>query len=376
MAMIHFTFDQALTESFAGFEYDLYRGDAQWIPPIRKEVYSQFSPEFPFYQKPGNCHRHFLVTIGKKVVGRISAMVNKDLKDKDGTPVGTIGFFECIYDYSVANDLFDAAIKWLSQEQGLNRIWGPMNFDIWHGYRLMTYGFDQKLFYGEPYNKDYYPDFFAHYGFVPKQCWDSVEISGAETIEKMIVRGAERYQLLTDRGYRFEPFDMNKSDDELRKLHLVMTKSFSGFPGFTPISFAEFEPLFAKSRYAFHPRLSIFAYNENDDLAGFAAAFLELSDAIRAMNGKDDFISKLRFLRYRRHVNRINFYIGGVTPEEAARKMGLGRAGFYYVINQMLREGFETLLLTLRLKGNKAHGLLGKNAPKPQREYALFELNR
>jgi hypothetical protein len=376
MAIIYFTFNQPLTESFIGFGYNLYRGDAQWIPPIRKESYLQFSPEFPFYQKPGNRHRHFLATTGKKVVGRISAMVNQDLKDKDGTPVGTIGFFECVDDYSVANDLFDAAMKWLSEEQGLNRIWAPMNFDIWHGYRLMTCGFDQKLFYGEPYNKDYYADFFVHYGFVAKQYWDSVEISGGETIEKMIARGAERYQLLIDRGYRFELFDMNKFDDELKKLHMVMTKSFYGFLGFTPISFTEFKQLFAKSRYAFHPRLFTFGYDEDNVLAGFGAAFLELSDAIRAMKGKDDFISKLRFLQYRRRVNRINFYVGGMTPEEAKKGTGLGRAGFYYVINQMLKEGFETLLLTLRLKGNKAHGLLGKNAPKPQREYALFELNR
>lgn len=376
MAIMHFIFDQTLTDSFIGFEYDLYRGDAQWIPPIRKEIYSQFSPDFPFYQKPGNCHRHFLVTTEKKVAGRISAMANKDLKDKDGTPVGTIGFFECIDDYSVANDLFDAAIKWLSEEQGLHRIWGPMNFDIWHGYRLMTHGFDQKLFYGEPYNKDYYQDFFVRYGFVAKQYWDSVEIAGREKIEKMIARGAERYQLLIHRGYRFELFDMNKFEDELKKLHMVMTKSFCGFLGFTLISLTEFEQLFAKSRYAFHPRLFTFVYDEDNVLAGFGAAFLELSNAIRAMKGKDDFISKLRFLYHRRHVNRINFYIGGMTPEESKKGTGLGRAGFYYVIKQMLKEGFETLLLTLRLKGNKAHGLLGKNAPTPQREYALYELNR
>jgi hypothetical protein len=376
MAIMHFTFDQTLTDSFIGFEYDLYRGDAQWIPPIRKEVYSQFLPDFPFYQKPGNCHRHFLATVGKKVVGRISAMVNEDLKDKDGTPVGTIGFFEVVNDYRVAQDLLDSATKWLHEEQAIHRIWGPMNFDIWHGYRLMIHGFDQKLFYGEPYNKAYYPDLFECYGFTAKQHWDSVEITGRETLEKMIDRGAARYQLLIDRGYRFELFNMDKFKDELRKLHMLMTKSFGGFLGFTPISFGEFLQLFAKSRYAFHPHLFTFVYDENNVLAGFGAAFLELSDAIRAMKGKEDLIAKLRFLQYRRRVNRINFYVGGMIPEEAKKGTGLGRAGFYFIINQMLKENFETLLLTLRLKGNKAHGLVGKNAPKPQREYALYELNR
>jgi len=376
MAIKDFTFDPVLIDFFVDFGYELYKGDTHWIPPLRKELYSQLSPEFLFYRKRGNYHRHFLATSNGKIVGRVSAMINQDLRDKDGTPVGTMGFFECIDDYGVAKDLFDSAIEWLCAEQRVRRIWGPMNFDIWHGYRLMTLGFDQKTFYGEPYNKLYYPDFFERYGFTAKQYWDSVEITGREILEKMIVRGKEQYQVLVRREYRFEQFKMRDYKDELHKLHWVLTKSFGSFLGFTPISFEEFFQLFAKGRYAVLPRLSVFAYDENNELAGFAVALLELSDAILAMNGKDNLVSKLKFLYKRRFVNRINFYIGGVTPEEAAKKTGLGRAGFYYVIHQMLKEGFESLLLTLRLKGNKAHGLPGKYAPKPQKEYALYELNR
>jgi hypothetical protein len=376
MSIEHFRFDTALQDAFVRFGYKFYKADDHWIPPFRKELYAQLSPEFPFYQKPGNSHRHFVVTRRGGVVGRVSAMVNSDLRDKDGTPVGTVGFFECINDYTVAQKLLRSATQWLHDERKINRIWGPMNFDIWYSYRFMTRGFDQKLFYGEPYNPPYYPEFFERFGFVTKQEWDSVEITGREALEKMIVRGKERFKLLVNRGYRFELFNMRRFEDEMRKLYVAMTKSFGGFLGFTPISFEEFKRLFAGSRYAFHPRLFVFAYDETNTLAGFAAAFLELSDAVRSMNGKDSLIAKLKFIYNRKHVNRINFYIGGVTPEEAARKTGLGRAGFYYIINQILNEGFETLLLTLRLKGNFAHGLLGKNAPVPQREYALYELNR
>jgi hypothetical protein len=237
-------------------------------------------------------------------------------------------------------------------------------------------GFDQNLFYGEPYNKPWYPEFFERYGFRSKQYWDSVEIEGREKIERIILRGAERYRVLTDRGYRFEPFRMDHYEEDLRKLHNLIQRSFGAFLGFTPISFAEFERFFARSRYAFHPNFFTFVYDENNILAGFGAAFLELSEAIRAMRGKEDFFAKIRFLRHRRRVDRINFYIGGITPEEGARRSGLGRAGFYHVINEILKEGFERLLLTLRVKGNVAHGLLGKGAPLPQREYVLYELNR
>lgn len=375
MEIKHFTFDKELADLFVRFNYELYKGDRNWIPPFKKELYAQFAPEFPFYRKSGNSHRHFLAIKGGKVLGCVSAMVNRELKDNDSTPIGTMGFFECINDYAVALKLLSSAVQWLHNERKISRIWGSMNFDIWHGYRFMTRGFDQKLFCGEPYNPPYYPEFFKRFGFNVKQEWDSVEVTRRDTLEKMISRGKERFKLLVDRGYRFELFNMNKFNDELRKLFEVMTKSFGGFLGFTPIPFEEFAQLFTVSRKMFHPKLFIFAYDENNVLAGFAGAFLELSDAIRSMHGKNDFIANLKFMYKRRNVERINFYIGGVTPDELAKRSGLGRAGFYYVIYQVLNEGYGTLLLTLRLKGNFSHGLAGINSPTPQREYALYELN-
>ncbi len=375
MAIKNFTFDRSLAEPFIRFGYDHYKGDNNWIPPFKEELYQQFSPYYPFYSKKGNDHRHFLALAGNRVVGRISAMVNSDLLDKDGTAVGTIGFFECIDDYQVASDLLSTATGWLHEKFGFKRIWGPMNFDIWHSYRFMTKGYDQKVFYGEPYNKPYYPDFFERFGLLPKQVWDSIEITERSVLEKMIARGAKRHQMLRNRGYRFVTFNEHVFRKELRKLHYILTKTFSGFLGFTSLSFTEFEQLFTKSRYALNPRLIVFIYDESNKLAGFALALLEVSDAIRAMNGKDNLIGKLRFLYNLRRVNRINVYAGGITSEEIAKMSGLGRAEFYFVIRQALNEGYENIMITLMAKNNKVHGFLGKNMKKIVREYTLYELN-
>lgn len=376
MEIRHFTFDPVLTDSFVRFSYDLYRGDTNWIPPIRKELYDQLSPELPFYKRPGNCHRHFLATEGRDIVGRISAMINRDLEDKDGTPVGTIGFFECVNDYAVAEKLLNSATRWLHDEQKISRIWGPMNFDIWHDYRLMTQGFDQKLFYGEPYNKSYYQNFFERYGFTAKQHWNSIELNGRDTLEKLMALGAARYHQFIERGYRFEQFNTRRFIDELRKLHSVLTQSFSGFLGFNPISFKVFEKLYAPSRYAFYPRLFTFVYDENNNLSGFAGAFLELSDAVRAMKGSNDPISKIKFFYYRHKVNRIMFHIIGKTPEEAEKRNGFGRALFCYILHEILAEGYESVLVTLLAKGNPSRRFLQEYAADDQRQYTLYEINR
>ncbi len=372
MGIRSFVFDRVLAGSFADLGYRLYQGDGNRIPPSRKEVLRQLSPDFPFYRRAGNAHRHFLAAAGGRIVGRISAMVNRDLRDPQGRPLGTVGFFECAEDYGAARDLFDAAVRWITEEQKIGRVWGPVNFDIWHGYRLMTRGFDQKPFLGEPCNKPWYPDFFLRYGFAPLHAWDSLEVRGKETLARMAARGLERHRLLLKRGYRFRRLDPGRFAEELETLHGILTRCFALFPGFTPIDAAEFSRLLAPLRRAIIPDLFIFAHDECGHPAGFTAAFPEISDAVRAAGGKDTLLARLRFLGNLRRADRVNFFLGGITPEEQAKGSGLGRAGFALVVEETLKLGYQTLLLTLRMKGSFSRALPGTDVPRPQREYALY----
>ena len=66
----------------------------------------------------------------------------------------------------------DAALTWL-QEQGAQRVWGPMNGSIWTPHRFKLSHFDERTFATEPYNKSYYPSYFERYGFELKEKWFS-----------------------------------------------------------------------------------------------------------------------------------------------------------------------------------------------------------
>ncbi|MGZ4886634.1 MAG: hypothetical protein ACXVI6_08180 [Candidatus Aminicenantales bacterium] len=374
MAITSFTFDRGLADSFIGFGYDVYRGDRRWIPPFRAELDRQLSPSFPFYLKAGSAHRHFLAMAGDRVLGRVSAMVNPDLRDAGGSAPGLIGFFECFEDRHVAQDLLATACAWLRQDCGVTRVTGPMNFDIWHGYRIMTRGFDKEPFLGEPYNKPYYPGFFEEAGFVRRQRWHSVECEGRGLIESLMARGGEAYEKLRRQGYVFESFDAGRFEQEMGRLHGLISKSFSRFLDFTPISAEEFLRLFSHSRLALVPRLAQFFNDERGQPAGFAVAFLELADAVRAMRGKTDLASRLKFAARRARARRVNFFAGGMTSEEIAKKSGLGRAGFYSILRQILEEGYEHVLITLISEDNRSNGFLGPLAKDYGREYALYEL--
>ena len=308
-------------------------------------------------------------------MGRITAMVNHELSDRDGTPVGTVGFFECDPDFAVAEALLNASTQWLAEVQGIRRIWGPMNFDIWHGYRFMTRGYNHKQFLSEPHNKDYYPEYYERYGFSVKDRWQSLELSGRDNLEQSIQYGNELYQQLTSDGYRFRSFDMTVFENEIRKLHRLISSSFRGFLGYTPIGAADFESLFRSGIPAFDPDLFIFAYNSNDEPVGFACAYIEISDALRAMRRRCNPLAKIKFLIKRRRSKRLMFYIIGIAPDHSEKGLGLGSALYYTVVRKALESGYETMLAALMSASSRSRTLLGGYTGENRREYALYELN-
>jgi len=374
MAIQSFEYNPELSAAFATFRDELYRDDPNWIPPLRRGLLAQFTPDFWFYRKPGNRHRHFIATANGNIAGHVSALVNRDLKDRDGTPVGSLGFFECVDDYAMAAELLEQGIQWLGK-QDVQRIWAPVNFDIWHGYRFMTDGFAEKSFYGEPYNKVYYPGVFCRFGFAVKKTWDSLERQGRGTVEKMIARFEPRYRRLLDEKYRFEAADMSATSD-LRQLHSVLVRSYSGMLGATPFEFNAFERLLGQYLKACAASFVYLVYDPGGNIAAFGVAYPDYSNAPRA-----------RLLQGEQTVQRPNtselgktdraiLYMIGATPEEVQRRHGVGSAIYYYTMKQILAAGFETLVVAIVADDSGARSFFGEEMRSVQRTYTLYELNR
>jgi hypothetical protein len=370
-----FRFDESLVREFIAFGRTLYLDDSRWIAPFRRTVARQLSPGYPFYNRPGNDHRHFLAYEGAQVVGRASAMVNAAIRDEDGTAVGLVGFFECVDDPIVATVLLDAARDWLRDEHGLRRIWGPMNFDIWHSYRFMTRGVDQAPFYGEPDNKAYYPAYFEHYGFTRRRTWNSVEVCGRAPLEAMIAASKPQHDDLVSRGYRFISTDNWDPGDETRLLHDLISRSFAGFLGFTPIALEEFATLFRRSKAAVALPMSFVLHDPSDRPVGFAITYYELSAAVRAMHGRESPFSKAKFMVRRRQTHRLNFFAAGMVRDEQDRGMGFSKAGLFHVVDQALQHGYEDIIFALMASENRVQGLFRRAGQEPQREYVLYQFD-
>ena len=373
MSLRSFQFDPSLTREFIAFGRSLHAGGARRVPPFRREIIRQLSPDFYFYQRAGNDHRRFLAYRAGRVAGRIAAMVNAEIRDGDRLPVGLVGFYECVDDDGVAAELLAAAREWLRTEHGVRRIRGPMNFDFWHGYRFLTKGFDREPYYGEPDNPAYYPEQFELGGFAPLRAWNSIEINGREKLEALIAPWRKRHELLLERGYRFVPATRLDLRKEWPALHGLIDRSFDGFPDYTPIPFTEFKALLSGVGFALAADVSGFVYDQAGRAVSFGVIFRDLAGAVRAMNGRITPLGALRFLSRLRKRRRFNFFAAGSLPEEEARGTGVGRAGFFAMIDESLRRGYTEFIFAQMPKDQPIQAFFRRLKIEPQREYTLYE---
>lgn len=352
------------------FDCDLYRSSRHWIPPFRKNYLRNFSQG---HRDAHGDRRHFVAQCDGDVVGHVTAFLHRELREQDD-PVGTLGNFECVEEHDVARELFSEAIEWLRAEHGIRRVWAPFNCDIWHGYRLMTRGFDLAPFLGEPHNPRYYPAMFESCGFTVRKRWHSVELTDRQAMVKLRDDCRSRHVEATADGYRFRAITPRDSK-QMNVLYQLVANSFQDFLGYTRPSPGVFQELVATVLRMTDPRLSCLVHDSNDAACGFCVVYPDQSAAVRAMRGRMGLRSRLRFLRNRhRHGGRVILYLLGISPAEFAKRRGLGRAVFCETLNRFLQSDYSRLLVAIMSEDSPARSLVGSSVKSACREYALYEM--
>jgi hypothetical protein len=366
-----FNFDREQLARFTRLSSDLYRGDPHSPPDAARTTRRDLS-RGSYLSRAGAPARHFVATAGGSAVGRASAFYNERLTGRDGAPVGGIGFFECVDDITIAEELLGTAAEWLRHEYGLQTIWAPINFDIWHGYRCMTRGFERPRFMGEPYNKPYYRSFFSEPQWHSVQRWHSFEVT-IETALTLFPGSAEAHRRFVADGYTFISCGKFGFTRDLRRLHRLVGDSFGGFFGYTAIDWVEFKRRYGSLRYIIEPDLFALAIDPHGKPVGFAGVLPDATEAIRSLHNPRTAHRALPFILDRGRNRRAIFFLLGTGREPGERLRGLGRALYQHVVAQLVRRGYETLVCAIMAEDSLLSTILQRQGHLPAREYVLFE---
>ncbi len=249
--ILTFTLDDAGTSKdlFLSLGDQLYKDDPNYLGPSAQDLSAFLDKERnPIFEY---IFSRFFVALDKQgnILGRVAALINSRITNgEENVPRFMLGYFECVEEYCICKQLLDAALTWL-QEQGAQRVWGPMNGSIWTPHRFKLSHFDERTFATEPYNKSYYPSYFERYGFELKEKWFSRRMDRS-VLDSYFAPQKERLDKhrtrVLERGFRLEWSRREDFASDLKQLYLLLTDSYQEFWGYSPIECHEFCFLNAK----------------------------------------------------------------------------------------------------------------------------------
>jgi hypothetical protein len=306
-------------KQFVQLAWTLYRGDENWIPPLRRNLEELVGfRRHPFHEVADV--RTWLAWRDGQAVGRIAGIINHVHNAKYHEKRGFFGFFESIDDPEVAHGLFDAVRQWQA-EQGIEQLRGPVNPSLNYEVGLLIEGFDSPPTFMMTYNPPYYARLIESYGFGKTQdlyaFWGHVDmLSSLDKKLEFVVREATRR---FDIRLRF--MDRKRFKEEIDTFLHIYNASLEGTWGFTPLSPGEIQHMSGSLRQLIVPELTTAAEVDGRVVAA-AFGLLDYNPRIKLIDGRLFPFGFLRLLTRRKQIKRIRLISTNVLPE--FQRWGLG----------------------------------------------------
>ena len=180
--------------AFIELPYRLHANGTPWIPQLRLERRLFLSRRFNAFFKHGDAQL-FLARRGDRVVGRISAQVDRAFNAYQQNDWGMFGFLELEDDQETMDALLEAAYGWL-REQGRDRAVGPMDFTMLDECGVLVDGYERPPMVRQPWHPPYYRELCERAGLekvVDLFMWE-LHISGKENVLPVIWELAEKVE--------------------------------------------------------------------------------------------------------------------------------------------------------------------------------------
>ncbi len=356
---------------FVDLAFDLYRGDPNWVPPLKAAQREMLATggTHPFHQ---HSEVRYFMARGPdgKPCGRIAAIRNRMHNEYHGDRVGFFGFLEAVDDPGVFAALFDAAAAWLG-ERGLDTMRGPMNFSTNEEIGTLVEGFDGPPVLMMTYNPPWYADRIEECGFAKSKDVlaymlnvDTVRRDRLDRIARLVeARKAPEIRYIRKR----------KLYDDVLVLMDIYNECWKDNWGFVPMTDAEFGQLARDLGMMVIPELVPIVYLDGKAVA-FATALPDANMAlIRARGRLLPALLALKVPPFRVRIDTTRVLLMGVR--EKYRGLGLESLMIARLIANAEKRGIRRSELSWVLEENTAlREILERDmGVHPYRTYRIFD---
>jgi GNAT superfamily N-acetyltransferase len=322
---------------FIKLPWKIYKDDTCWVPPLISDVKKSVRGKNNTLKKDGP-FTLLLAYKDNKVCGRLLVGINEHLNRAKNYKRGYISLFECVDNREVAFALFDYAINWL-KERGIKEIIGPLSLPSGDDYRgLLIDNFTDSPLVMNTYNKEYYVRFFEDYGF--EKYWDcyayycdlSTDID--ERYRRIVPYAMKKH------NFRVDMLDLKNINKEMMDIKEIIEKAMpEDWEDFIPPTDEDIKIIAKNLVPVADPELIYIARTNDGRPIGFNIALPDYNQVLKKLKGKLFPFGIIKFLFYRKKINRARLFVLFVVPE--FRKKGVSSAIYLKVFDAARKKGYK-----------------------------------
>ena len=362
--------DRKQQKAFMQFAWDHYRGDANWVPPLRDNLKELLNfKHHPFYDNAEiQC---FLAYNGDSIVGRIAAVIDHGHNTQHNEKRGMFGFFESVDDQAVASALLDAAMQWI-KDKDLTCARGPLCPAQNHECGLLVECFDRPPTFLMTYNKPYYEKLITGYGFEKSQDLYSYvgHIDMLETLDPKLVyianEAKKRFDIKTRR------IERNTFDEDVKHFLRIYNLALPGTWGFVPLSDSELTHMAKGLKHLIIPEMTTIA-EVDGKVIGAVFGMLDYNPIIKKIDGRLFPFGFLKLLFGRKKLKRVRLVSTNVVPE--FQRWGVGVVLLNRLVDDLKGWGIEEGEFSWVLESNKlSRQTLERGGTKREKTHRIYDL--
>lgn len=354
---------QPLDEQFLQLPFQVYRNDRHWLGEDSQSIRAAFSDQNDFFEN------------GKAWVGcsdqcRLAGFIEEE-SVIGGKKCAYFGFWESQNDLEENQRLFSQFEEW-ARSQGVEVVFGPINFNTYGLNRLRLDGFEQPAFLGEPYNPFYYPEILQSLGYTVCYRYQSRFHSAPEVwAEEMMPYYLEQKQRLNSQ-FKVEALSQAVWMQNLDELYQVIDVAFQDNFAYRPISKSLFKQGFGKDFIEKScPNTSNIMFDSENRIAGFFIAFPDYAPLLHDIEDKSKTailnfdscqsdLPKPRSLLAKTGAVHPRHRNSGIFTWMANEILMRSQGRYEHICSALIREDNHSLKYAMRCPEYRTYGLFSK----------------
>lgn len=323
---------------FTQFQIDLYKDNAYYVPPMVSDDVNtldpRHNPAFDFCESA-----YFMAYRDGKPVGRIAAIINRQVNEKEGKKNARFGFVDFVDDREVSAALFKAAEEW-ARFKGMDTLVGPLGFTDLDHEGMLVEGFEELSTMATIYNYPYYPEHLEALGYTQSNEWLEFVMDVPDSIPDKYNRIAEIVKKKF--GLRVLKFTSRKKIKEEygQALFELINEAYADLYGYSTLTPRQIDYYIKQYLSLLNLDLVTLIVDREDKLVGVGISMQSMSRALQKSRGKLLPFGWWHLLKGLKGKNdRVDLLLVAVKPEYQSK--GVNALLFQDLIPQYIKCGFK-----------------------------------